>query len=160
GTAFNPSDMWSSQGFVPIGIGGQVDGGFAGVFNGKHHTIDGLKIAPNDPNDPNLTNIGLFGVNFGTIKNVRLTNAAISANPFSTPATQYVGTLAGQNFGLISHGRATGTVDGGNLAGVAAGGLVGQNSVAPVVSEAKGPLSEPPPGIPGVIRHASADVTV
>jgi filamentous hemagglutinin family protein len=161
GTSFsNPSDMWyvtpqgSTQGFVPVG---EMGNAFVGTFDGRGHTIDGLKIAPTDPN---VVNIGLFGVNAGTIENVRLTNASIAANTSTTAPTQYVGTVAGQNFGLITHVRATGTVDGGDRAGVAAGGLVGQNSVTPVVADEKGPLSEPPPGIPGVIRFASADVAV
>ena len=159
GSAFsNPSDMWSSQGFVPVGIGGQVDRGFAGVFNGKHHTIDGLTMAPTDPG---VTNIGLFGMNFGTIKNVQLTNVSITANPFAanplaTGFTQFVGALAGQNFGTIKHVAVTGgTIDGGTIAGVAAGGLVGQNGVTSVVNE-----EGPPTVVPGKITHSTAAVTV
>jgi filamentous hemagglutinin family protein len=144
------------QGFKPIG---QPGNGFTGIFNGTGHAIDGLTIAPTDPN---VTNIGLFGANYGTIKNLHLTNAAITANPNSTATTQYVGTLVGQNFGLIKHVSATGTIDGGNLAGVAAGGLVGQNGVKVIQNLG---LDHPnnnlgPTAIPGVIKHSSANVAV
>jgi filamentous hemagglutinin family protein len=130
------------QGFKPIG---QTGSGFGGTFNGMGNQIDGLTIAPTAQE---VSNIGLFGINSGTIKNVELTNVSIKANPFTTAFTQYVGGLAGLNFGTIRHVAVTGgTVDGGTMAGVAAGGLVGQNWVATASQ-------------PGVIKHSTAAVDV
>src|SRR5262249_51841846 len=88
GTAFNPSDMWSSRGFVPIG---QIGTAFAGSFEGNLHQIDGLRIASTDPS---LNSIGLFGANLGTIEHVQLTNVSITANPNVGLPGQFVGTLA------------------------------------------------------------------
>jgi hypothetical protein len=143
--------VWNGgQGFVPIG---QMGHAFTGRFNGEGQHIDGLTIAPTDPN---VTNIGLFGVNAGVIRNVELTNVSISANPFANVPTQYVGALAGQNFGTIGHVAVTGgTINGGTVAGVAAGGLVGQNGVKWITSE-----DAPATAVPGVIRRSTAAVTV
>src|SRR5262249_27553980 len=116
--------------FTPIGsLKGPGFAQFTGIFdgqsfNGSGPTISNLTIASVDPN---ITSIGLFGVNSGTIQNLQLTNVSITANPKVAGPGQFVGTLVGQNFGLISNVSASGQIDGKNLAGMIAGGLVGQN---------------------------------
>ncbi len=120
----NPSDVFApngAAGFVPIG---NVGNPFSGRFNGHGYTIAGLTIAPTDSQ---VNSIGLFGANLGTIKNLTLTDVSITANPNAGLPGQFVGTLTGQNFGLISNVTASGTINGLDIAGVTAGGLVGQN---------------------------------
>jgi hypothetical protein len=150
------SEMWSKQGFSPIGQSGNA---FSGKFYGGGQTIDGLKIASTDPN---VSSIGLFGVNTGWIENVKLTDVSITANPNAKASSQYLGALVGQNFGMISNVAATGTIDGGTGSGVTAGGLVGQNNVALANNFGDGELkvSNQQFFVPGVIQNSSANVTV
>ena len=124
----NPSSMWSTGGFVPIG--NISFGGFTGSFDGLGRTIDGLMIAPTIAS---VNNVGLFGANYGSISNLTLTNVSIFANPNAGLPGQFVGVVAGQNAGSITNVSAFGSVNGmpngQSLAGVIAGGLVGQNGV-------------------------------
>ena len=124
----NPSSMWSRAGFVPIG---DISfGGFTGSFDGLGRTIDELMIAPTIAS---VNNIGLFGANYGSISNLTLTNVSIFANPNAGLPGQFVGVVAGQNAGSITNVSAFGSVNGmpngQSLAGVIAGGLVGQNGI-------------------------------
>ena len=118
----NPSSMWGSVGFVPIG-------NLAGTFDGRNHTIDGLTIAPTDPS---VSSVGLFSAIYGSVSNLTLSNVTITANP-NVGAIQSIGALAGQNWGQISNvsvtstGGFTSTVDGGSQSGLSAGGLAGFN---------------------------------
>src|SRR5215813_1393658 len=167
------------QGFVPIGTIGRP---FTGTLDGRYYvhdtygddggsgghfanaTISHLTIAPNNAT---TNNIGLFGVNFGMIQNLTLTDVTVNANPNATAPSQYVGTVAGLNLGLINNVSATGSVTGGDNAGVIAGGLVGQNgglAVKPVIDtqasiKASGP-SVGPTFVPGTIINSSANVAV
>ncbi len=88
---------------------------FHGSFNGNGHTISNLTV-----NLPATNNVGLFGVtsNSTEISNLGLVNVSITGQ-------QYVGSLAGQNYGSISSSYTTGTgsVTGDNRTG----GLVGVN---------------------------------
>jgi filamentous hemagglutinin family protein len=146
----NRSSMWSSAGFVPIG--NVSFGGFTGTFDGQNHTIDGLAIAPTDPN---VNNIGLFATIYGSVSNLALSNVSITANPNIGLPGQFVGTLAGQNAGTVSNVSATGIVNGMpngvSLAGVVAGGLVGENGVF---------FNNNQTGTPGAITQSFANVAV
>jgi filamentous hemagglutinin family protein len=133
-------------GFVPIGTSGNP---FTGTLDGRRSvenqssvwTINGLWIAPVDQG---ITSIGLFGVNNGTIQNVLLTNASISANlnpniPQNPngggPIGQSVGALAGQNFGqIINAGVLNSSINGGSAVNVSLGGLVGYNAPGALIS--------------------------
>jgi len=120
----NPSRVFApngAAGFVPIGSIGDP---FNGTFDGQGHTIAGLVIAPVDKQ---VNSVGLFGANTGTIQDLNLANVSITANSNVGLPGQFVGTLTGQNFGFIGNVTASGTINGLNLAGVTAGGLVGQN---------------------------------
>ncbi len=105
--------MWNINGFVPLGFnhsGGSV--AFSGSFDGDGHTISGLKV-----NFPVLPNIGLFGYNIGTIRNLGLLNVDVTGKAS-------VGGLVGLNEGNIENAYTTGKV--GTFSG-SAGGLVGTN---------------------------------
>ncbi|MGA7488063.1 MAG: filamentous hemagglutinin N-terminal domain-containing protein, partial [Xanthobacteraceae bacterium] len=97
---------------------------FTGLFEGQNLTIANLTIAPSDGT---TNNIGLFGTigSSGIVRNLNLSNVSVTANP--GVASQWVSTLAGINTGTVINVSATGKVDGLALAGVVAGGLVGEN---------------------------------
>jgi filamentous hemagglutinin family protein len=144
---------WNSgAGFKPIGDSSHT---FTGSFNGQSHTIDGLTI---DRSSETL--VGLFGINYGSISNLTLTNADVTGNfcvgalvgcnmeggtisnvsvQGSVVATdEAVGLVAGGNSdgGTISNATASGSVSGVSNVG----GLVGVNW--------------------GVLSNASASATV
>ena len=108
---------------------------FTGVFDGQGQTIANLTIAPNDSTTHNVGLFGVIGPN-GVVRNLNLTNVSVTANPGD--AFQTVGTLAGINQGTVSGVIATGGVDGGTVAGVTMGGLVGSNSGTILLSAALG----------------------
>jgi filamentous hemagglutinin family protein len=112
--------------FAPLGT-------FYGRFDGLNHTISNLYIAPTDYE---TNSIGLFArIGSGaSVSNLNLDNVTVFANPNVEGPGQFVGTLAGQNFGTIrnvtvTQGRINGVPDSewGNISGLIAGGLVGQN---------------------------------
>ena len=113
-------DVWvGGQGFVPIG--GNNAAAFTGSFNGQGNTISGLTI-----NAPALSNVGLFGINAGTVSNVALTAANITGGSYET------GALAGENDGTITNASAA-----GSLAAPSqwTGGLVGANYSGTLTSD-------------------------
>ncbi|MCL2718229.1 MAG: hypothetical protein FWE14_05560 [Lachnospiraceae bacterium] len=86
---------------------------FHGMFDGNGHTISNIKV-----NQPSSNNSGLFGVNRGVIKNLKLQNVEMAGN-------NYVGGLAAFNTGIITNC----SVEELSLSGsYYVGGLVGQNS--------------------------------
>jgi filamentous hemagglutinin family protein len=108
-------DASSTPSFTPLGESWSPS--FQGIFDGQGHSIDHLTITGN------LANMGLFGVNFGTIKNINLTHETVSGGSSSTD----VGGLAGQNERSISNSSVSGNITGSAQYG-AVGGLVGLNS--------------------------------
>ena len=124
-------DASSIANFVPIPNFTGVFDGYGGILpNNNNYTISNLTIAPNNST---TQNIGLFGTigSTGVVRNLNLANVSVSANPGfnSSIVSQWVGTLAGTNAGEISNVSVTGQVNGGNIVGVVAGGLVGQNGM-------------------------------
>ncbi|CAN1523786.1 Filamentous haemagglutinin, N-terminal [Methylophilaceae bacterium] len=102
------NDVWTDAGgFVPVG---HVGTHFTGSFDGQGHAISGLTI-----NRPTLGGVGLFGYGQG-ISNLGLINVDITGG-------NYVGGLAGNNYGNISNSYVTGSVSGNG----SVGGLVGYN---------------------------------
>ena len=117
-----------SASFAPIG---SISSPFTGIFDGQYAygqgpSISNLTIAPISSG---INSIGLFAVNAGTIQNLNLTGINVTANPNAGLPGQFVGTLAGQNYGTISNVSVSGSVNGGTSQGVIAGGLVGQNGI-------------------------------
>jgi filamentous hemagglutinin family protein len=114
---------WNSgAGFAPIGNGVP----FIGTLDGQSYAVDKLTIAPTASNIFNVGLFGMIGVG-GGVKNLNLTNVKINANASLGPGFQSIGALAGTNAGLIDYVYASGTINGGTVNGVSAGGLVGQN---------------------------------
>jgi hypothetical protein len=89
---------------------------FSGTFDGNGHAIRNLYLA-------GFANVGLFGTvqSDGRILNLSLPNADVLS-------TQYAGTLAGQNSGMIRHCDSTGSAICLASYSYGAGGLVGYNT--------------------------------
>jgi len=114
------TSTWNGNtGFVPINV-------FNGTLEGLGHNIEHLTIAPTLST---TSQIGLFGTIApgGIVANLNLTDVDIRANPNSGTNFQSIGALAGTNLGFIDNVFASGTINGGAISGVTAGGLVGFN---------------------------------
>jgi filamentous hemagglutinin family protein len=99
----NDINLGSASGFyVPMFLGG---------FDGNGKSISNLKV--NLSND----NIGMFGVNLGSIKNIGLVNVKVTG-------LNSVGGIVGANGGEVTNAYVTGTVQGADMVG----GLAGRNS--------------------------------
>jgi len=97
----NPENTWT-----PINYSSSF--GLSGTFDGKGHTISGLYISNTD-----IRNVGLFGTNQCTIKNVGVIDSY-----FNAPQSAHVGGVCGyNNGGKIYNCYNTGTVTGGTSVG-------------------------------------------
>jgi len=118
---------WNSgAGFNPLG---STSTAFSGIFDGLGHTITGLTIVR-----PSTSAVGLFGTagsNGTAIRNIGLINSSVSGN-------KNVGSLAGSNYGIISHAYTTGNVTG---ASSNTGGLVGWNRATITDAHAAGSVT-------------------
>jgi len=85
---------------------------FAGEFDGNNHTVSNLNI-----NMTFASELGFFGHNSGTVKNVSVVNVSVSGG-------YYVGGLVGYNFGTVNNSHTTGDVSGSDWY---VGGLVGRS---------------------------------
>ena len=114
--ADNPLAWNEGAGWTPIG---STTAPFSGKFQGNDYTISRLFIDNRD-----LWEVGLFGVNSGEIRQVRLTEVQVSG----AVADKYIGGLAGSNNrGAVYDSYVSGqvTAEGNNPA---VGGLVGYNN--------------------------------
>ena len=105
-------DMAGIADFIPIGK--DANHGFTGTFDGGGHTISNLRV------NVAIDYAGLFGYNSGTIREVDMTDATVTADV-------YAGGIAGyNNYGTITGcGVTGGTVTvGSNLVG----GIAGYNN--------------------------------
>lgn len=115
----NDLDASSLGDFRPIGGCGPTGNcmlalgkyGFAGVFDGRGHTVRNLTVKR-----PESSGVGLFGVlaETGVVMNLNLDNAQVEGRAG-------VGALVGSNFGVLFESQASGAVSGS----LAVGGLVG-----------------------------------
>lgn len=139
---------WNSgQGFIPIG---SESAPFIGLFDGDGRTINGLTLAPTSAS---VRYVGLFGAigSAGVVKNLNFTNASVTANPnYNGGLTQYIGVLAGENFGTVDNVTAQGSINGGSVTEISVGGLVGRNGA--FLS-----FAAPPQGL---IKNSSANVVI
>ena len=121
-------DVWSSNGFVPIGTNnGNSGDAYTGTFDGQNHVISGLFIGSGPSGThPELSWVGLFGYLGGTVENVGLSDANITGNN-GEGALIGVGALAGASYGTITNAWSSGTVTASQKDGqnTNAGGLVG-----------------------------------
>jgi filamentous hemagglutinin family protein len=111
----NPSGMWTTAGFVPVGSSATP---FTGGLTGNGMTVSNLII-----NRPAEDFVGLFGRLDGTVDGVGLIAPEITGNTI-------VGALAGANNGIVTNSYAI--TDGcgcGEVIGVGSvGGLIGQSA--------------------------------
>jgi hypothetical protein len=99
---------------------------FRGTFDGRGNTISNMTILIKEINGH--TEIGLVGVNEGTVANVRLTNAAISG---ANNDLVYAGGLVGWNRGTVIDCTVTNSYVSGSSSGYGCvvGGLAGTNGL-------------------------------
>jgi hypothetical protein len=103
-------------------LAGSGSNSFNGVFEGLGHTITGLTLT-----DSADVEVGLFGTNLGTVRDIGLIGGSVSSSASST----FVGDLLGQNIGsgagmaLVVNAYASGSVSGAGNGAI--GGLVGGN---------------------------------
>ncbi len=120
----------NGNGWVPIGKGSKSDVNediFAGTFDGNGYTILNLRI-----NDRVLGIGGLFGVNYGVIKNLGVVNGDIQVVNSDENSGATAGGIAGRNElqGRILNSYFTGKVSASFAGGTVpmAGGIAGTNS--------------------------------
>ncbi len=102
-TDFEKLRIWT-----PIG---NYSNRYRGTFDGNNHTISGLYYSGN------IDNVGLFGYNFGTIKNVGIIDSYFKGK-------NNVGGVCGYSLGTITNSYNTSTVSGTNNS---VGGVCGYN---------------------------------
>ena len=105
---------------------------YRGIFDGQNHTISGLYYNNNDNNSSESVDIGLFGWNCGTIKNVGIVDSYFNGY-------QFVGSLCGFNWlGTITNCYNTSTVNGslevGGICGNSNGGIIENSYNAGIVT--------------------------
>lgn len=113
----------SLSGVCGAGIGswtpiGTIENPYTGTFDGGTYIITGLYC-----NEPNASYTGLFGCNAGTIKNLGVVGADITAG-------NYTGGVCGYNNGIISGCHHVAATKGANYAG----GICGYNDAGGTVS--------------------------
>ena len=117
------NDITLTGNWKVLGLGEDADIPFTGTFDGNNHTISGLNVSKNG-----LTNLGLFAVNNGTIENLSLNQPNITSSN-----GDMMGSIAGDNKGIISNCHVIGGSVEANATGTNynlakyVGGLVGQN---------------------------------
>ena len=170
----NSTDVWSSQGFVPIGSNANGLPEFLGTFDGLGHTISDFSI-----NRPASSYVGLFGA-MGTssiVQNVGLVGGSVTGstevgglvgyNQKGTINTSYatdtvtggatdVGGLTGNNSGTISNSYATGSVTG---TGGTVGGLSGANGDTITNAYATGSVTGVASTVGGLLGNNGGTVT-
>lgn len=119
-------EVTTGTGFKPIGSkyisGIDLRYDFKGIFDGNNHEIKNLYI-----NNPGTINIGLFGINYGEIRNMVI-SGKIEAKFNDTDYTyKQIGGMTGYNYGTIKNVKNQVEFAIENLNGYI-GGIAGQNS--------------------------------
>ena len=132
--------LTSGEGFKSIGVSNNVeqsDYSFSGIFDGKGNVIYNLYINITKEDNTNDLRIGFFGNNYGTVKNLGMSNCNISMNFTSNSInTAMAGGICGVNYNNIESCFATGNFI-GNAFGTAKiyiGGISGSNNNATISS--------------------------
>lgn len=122
GAFYNGGDGWK-----PLGT--DYSNPFGGIFDGKGYTISGLIC--NVTSSSYNAYAGLFGYNYGVIKNTGITGSSIRGyfNGSARSAyTAYAGGITGQNYGSITSCYNTGSVNSESSGTFAySGGITGLN---------------------------------
>lgn len=107
---------WNTgEGWKPIGETELT--AFTGHYNGQGYSIQKLLI-----NRPSEDNIGLFGINKGTLQRIGIVNASVEGK-------NYVGCLVGSNSGTIHQSYSSGSVNGHDFVGGLAGASPGSGAL-------------------------------
>ena len=159
----NASSYENTFGFGPIGnyAAGHP---FRGTFNGQNHVISGIRIFKND--DPESDdNVGLFGyVNGGTVKNLILSDARITARDNVGGIVGYLtGSGTVQNCNVTNTVAIHSVVDGadyhGGIVGKLSGGTVTNCTSAVSFTFASGKSGNCYGGIAGFEELSSSSLT-
>ncbi|MDD2534803.1 MAG: hypothetical protein PHC86_08930 [Eubacteriales bacterium] len=131
-------DLATLSDWTPIGEGSAS--GFRGTYDGQSYTVSHLQMTVKT-----LKKTGLFSINRGTIKNLGVTEVAITGG---TTSDEGVGALVGVNKGSIARCWSTGSI---STAAKATGGLIGQqttydNTATPSLIDAFSTVSVIAPG--------------
>ena len=140
---FAGSEWDSGEGWAPIGGDGNP---FTGDFEGNGNVISNLFINRATPVN------GLFGVTSGTVRNLGLARANVTATGDSGNRT---GVLAGENKGTIENSYATGAVAANNTSG----GLAGKNAGAISASYATVSVTGAGDNIGGLVGKNQGSIT-
>lgn len=141
-TSGSEADIWGQRGFASIGTDSSA---FTGSFSGAGHTISNLTI--NGSFYGGGDNVGLFGVNSGTIRDIGLLDGSISG-AFN------VGSLVGVNHGTIDNAYSANTVSGS----AQVGGLVGNNDGTVRNSYATGAVSSNNTYVGGLVGYSAGTI--
>lgn len=123
--------LTSERGFISIGVASNVEvknHSFYGTFDGNGCVINNLYINVSVQDEVNDALFGLFGTNYGTIKNLGLSNVNIVTSLTTNgPNTLMVGGISGKNSGTIQNCFSTGNVlaSGKGSSKTRVGGIVG-----------------------------------
>ena len=102
---------------------------FSGVFDGNDNIIMGLNIQATE------TNVGIFAVNHGTIKDLTISEIFIENTSSAGFATEnYYGLLVGYNTGTIDRVFVTGDIKYVNAYRTYIGGIVGYNAQGTIIN--------------------------
>ena len=115
---------WMPLGASSEGLNGLTSNNFTGVIDGNNHTISGLKMTNFMES---MRSYGFVGYNYGTIKNLNLTNVNISITGITKDV--YAGGICGYNSGLISNCSVQGEISISSHSGSyesIVGGIVGK----------------------------------
>ncbi len=111
----------NGQGWIPLGVDSAH--AFAGAFDGNGFAIKNLYV--NVKGDSNVC-AGLFGYSKGTVQNLGLENADISAKTVSYSSFSYVGGIVGFcSFGTVNNCYYQGQICAASPQNSIAGGIVG-----------------------------------
>lgn len=114
---------WNNgKGFSPIGMKLSYYTYFQGSYDGQYHTISNLYMNHPDKIEARDESFGLFGITYGTIKNLGVINADVTAMGEST------GILAGGSGGSVTNCYTSGKVSGFNQVG----GLIGNTMLGSI----------------------------
>ena len=132
-------DITLTDAWTPIGIDNQIT--FAGVFDGKGHSITGIELQSEDPY------CGFFGHLSGTVCNLTLEGNVSSTGEYCGGLTGYVGDT-GRIDNCTCNVQVAGKDDVGGIAGYVRGGwirgsvnygeVIGANMVGGITGECRG----------------------
>ena len=147
------ADITLTEPWTPVGTDDQNP--YTGTFDGKGHTIRGLKVTGSNEY------AGLFGYidDSGTVKNVKLVNVQIA----SDYQYAYVGGVAGNNDGAIENCSVSGSVSGNsnsNGTSNCVGGVVGQQYGGTITECTSSAIVEGTNDVGGVVGQTNNGATL